>query len=104
MSSSFKLCPTHFSRGEKFFQGRLRPPWLRTCLEVKVQHYKTLSAVFHHNKKVKREHKAKFNNETLLLGSEESKCLGVTLNRTLKYLRHLESLRKKLASRVALVR
>ena len=26
MSSSFKLCPAHFSRGRKIFKRRLRPP------------------------------------------------------------------------------
>jgi len=48
--------------------------------------------------------KVNFNNETLPFCSE-SKYLGVTLDRSLTYRRHLESLRKKkLTSRVALLR
>ena len=65
---------------------------------------KTVSAVFHlNNKEAKRELKVKFNNETLPFCSE-SKYLGVTLDMSLTYPRHLETLRKKLASRVALLR
>jgi len=51
----------------------------------------------------KRELKVNFNNETLPCCSEP-KYLGVTLDRSLTYRRHLESLRKKLTSRVALLR
>jgi len=45
----------------------------------------------------------KCNNETLFFCSE-AKYLGVTLDRSLRYRQHLESLRKKLTSRVALLR
>jgi len=64
-----------------------------------------VSAAFHlNNKEAKREMKVNFNNETLPFCSE-SKYLGVTLDRSLTYRRHLESLRKKkLTSRVALLR
>jgi len=55
------------------------------------------------NKEAKREFKVKYNNETLPFCSEP-KYLGVTLDRSLRYRQHLESLRKKLTSRVALLR
>jgi len=65
---------------------------------------KTVSAVFHlNNKEAKRELKVNFNNETLPFRSEP-KYLGVTLDRSLTYRRHLESLCKKLTLRVALLR
>jgi len=55
-----------------------------------------VSAVFHlNNKEAKRDLKVNFNNETLPLCSEP-KYLGVMLDRSLTYRRHLESLRKKL--------
>jgi len=56
-----------------------------------------------HNKEAKRELKVDFNNETLPLRSEP-KYIGITLDRSLTYRRHLESLRKKLTSRVVLLR
>jgi len=63
-----------------------------------------MSAAFHlNNKEAKRELKVNFNNETLPFCSEP-KDLGVTLDRSLTYRRHLESLRKKLTSRIALLR
>jgi len=65
---------------------------------------KTVSAVFHlNNKEAKRELKVNFSNETLPFFSEP-KYFGVTLDRSLTYRRHLESLRKKLTPRVALLR
>jgi len=45
-------------------------------------------------KEVKCESKVNFSDETLLFCSEP-KCLGVTLDRSLTYRRHLEPLRKK---------
>ena len=72
--------------------------------KLKLSTTKTVSAVFHpNNKEAKRELKVNFNNETLPFCSE-SKYLGVTLDRSLTYRRHLESLCKKLTSRVALLR
>ena len=72
--------------------------------QFKAQHCKTLSAVFHlNNKEAKRELKVNRNNETLPFCSE-FKYLGVTLVRTLTYLRYLESLRKKLTLSVAFLR
>ena len=70
--------------------------------KLKLSTTKTVSAVFHLNiKEAKRELKDNFNNETLPFCSEP-KYIGVTLDRSLTYRRHLESLRKKLTSRVAL--
>jgi len=72
--------------------------------KLKLSTTKTVSAAFHlNNKEAKRELKVNFNNETLPFCSEP-KYLGVTLDRSLTYHRHLESLRKKLTSRVALLR
>jgi len=63
-----------------------------------------VSAALHlNNKEAKREIEVIFNNKTLPFCSEP-KCLGVTLDRSLTYCRHLESLRKKLTSHVALLR
>ena len=56
----------------------------------------TVSAVFNlSNQEAKRELKVSLNNETLPFCSEP-KYLGVTLDRSFTYRRHLESLRKKL--------
>jgi len=65
---------------------------------------KVVSAVFHlNNKEAKCKLKVNFNNETLPFFSEP-KYLEETLDRSLAYRRHLESLRKKLTSRVAVLR
>ena len=73
-------------------------------MEAKLSTTKTVSAVFHlNNKEAERELKVNFNNETQPFYSEP-KYLGVTLDRSLTYHRHLESLRKKLTSRIALLR
>jgi len=72
--------------------------------KLKLSTTKTVSAVFHlNNKEAKREVKVNFNTKTLPFCSEP-KYLGVTLDRSLTYHRHLESLRKKLTSCVALLR
>ena len=63
-----------------------------------------MSAVFHlNNKEAIRELKVNYNNKTLLLCSEP-KYLGVTLEKSLTYRQHLESLRKNLISHVELLR
>jgi len=73
-------------------------------LKLKLSTTKTVSAVFHLNdKEAKRELKVNFNYKTLPFCSEP-KYLGVTLDRSLMYRPHLESLRKKLISCVALLR
>ena len=72
--------------------------------KLKLSTPKMVSAAFHLNsKEAKRELKVKYNNEILPF-CFEPKYLGVTLDRSLTYRRHLESLRKKLTSRVALLR
>jgi len=72
--------------------------------KLKLSTTKTVSAVFHLNKKeAKRELKANYNNEILPICSEPE-YLEVTLDRSLTFCRHLESLREKLTSRVALLR
>jgi len=72
--------------------------------KLKLNITKTVSAAFHlNNKEAKRDLKVNFNNETLPFRSEP-KYIEVKLNRSLTYRRHLESLRKKLTSRVALLR
>jgi len=78
------------------FRGKCS--WIPPDLEAKTQHYKTASAAFYLNiKEARRELKVKYNNEIL----PWPKYLGVTLDRSLTYRRHLESLRRKLTSRVA---
>jgi len=64
--------------------------------KLKLSTTKKASAVFHHNNK-----KANFNKETLPFS--EPKYLRVALDRSLTYCRHLESLHKKLTSRIALL-
>ena len=65
---------------------------------------KTMSAAFHlNNKEAKRELNVNYSNETLPFCPKPI-YLGIKLNRTLTYRRHFESLRKKLTSRVALLR
>jgi len=72
--------------------------------KLKLSTTKTVSAVFHvNNKEAELELKVNFNNKTLPFCSKP-KYLGVVLDRSLMYHRHLESLCKKLTSRVALLR
>jgi len=72
--------------------------------KLKFSTTKTVSAAFHlNNKEAKCELKVIYNNETLPFCSEP-KHLGVTLDRSLTYRQHFESLRKKLTSHVALLR
>jgi len=72
--------------------------------KIKLSSTKTVSAAFHlNNKEAKRDLKINLNNETLPFCSEP-KYLEVTLEWSLTYRRHLESLRKKMTSRVALLR
>ena len=72
-----------------------------TSRKARAQHYETVLAAFH-LKEAKRELKVKYKNETLSVCSE-TKYLGATLDRSLTYCRHLESLPKKLTTRVALL-
>jgi len=77
--------------------------YLQTWM-LKLSTTKMVSAAFYlNNKEAKCELKVKYNNETLAFCSKP-KYLGVTLDRSLTCRRHLEPLRKKLTSRVALLR
>ena len=72
--------------------------------KLKLSTTTTVSAVFHlNNKEAKRELKVNFNNKPPPFCSEP-KYPGVTLDRSITYHRHLESLCKKLTSRIALLR
>jgi len=72
--------------------------------KLKLSTTKTVSAAFHlNNKEAKRELKVSCNNEILPF-FPEPKYLWIKLDRSLTYRRHLESHRKKLTSRVLLVR
>ena len=65
---------------------------------------KTVSAAFHlYNQEAQREIDINIDGEHLPYCAEPT-YLGVTLDRSLTYRRHLESLRKKLSTRVALLR
>jgi len=65
---------------------------------------KAVLAAFHlNNKEAKRELEVNFNKETLPFCSKPTQ-LGVNLDRTLTYRRHVKSFRKNLTSRIALLR
>jgi len=73
-------------------------------LEAKAQHYKIGVDKFNLNsKEAKRELNINHSNETLLFCSEPEH-LGVNFDRSLTYRRHLQALRIKLTSRVALLK
>ena len=78
---------------------------LQTYLQkwrLKLSETKTVSSVFHlTNRKAKRELSVELNGKPLPF-SNTPKYLGITLDRSLTYRRHLESLRKKL--RASLIR
>ena len=71
---------------------------------LKLSHAKTMTAAFHlHNQEPKRELKVKNNGKILPFCPVPTYC-GVKLDRALTYRHHLEALRKKLSTRVLLVR
>ena len=71
---------------------------------LKLSVAKTVSSAFHlNNREAKRELRVYLDGTPLPFHAEPT-YLGVTLDRSLTYRRHLESLRKKLTSRVALMR
>ena len=77
--------------------------YIRTW-RLKLSHTKTVTAVFHlNNSKVKRELKV-YNNGRLLPFCPDPTYLGVKLDRLLTFRHHLVALRKKLSSRVTLLR
>ena len=71
--------------------------------KLKLSTTKTVTAAFHHHKEATRQPKAAAEG-CILLFSAEPIYLGVKLDRSLTYRRHLESLRKKLTTRVGLLR
>ena len=71
---------------------------------LKLGHTKTVTAAFHlNNRKAKRELKV-YNNDRLLPFCPTPTYLGVKLDRSLTFCHHLVALRKKLSSRVTLLR
>ena len=71
---------------------------------LKLSHTQTVTAAFHLNsKEAKRELKI-YNNGRLLLFCATPAYLGVKLDRSLTFCHHLVALRKKLSSRVTLLR
>ena len=71
---------------------------------LKLSHAKTVTAAFHlHNREAKHELKVKSNGKILPFYPVPI-YLGVKLDRTLTYRHHLETLRKKLFTRVSLLR
>ena len=80
---------------------------LQTYLQkwrLKLSETKIVSSVFHlTNREAKRELSVELNGK-LLPFSDTPKYLGITLDRSLTYRGHQESLRKKLGTRVSLIR
>ena len=71
---------------------------------LKLSHTKTVTAAFHlNNREAKRELKV-YNNNRLLPFCPTPTYLGVKLDRSLTFRHHLMALRKKLSSRVTLLR
>ena len=71
---------------------------------LKLSHTKTVTTAFHlNNREAKRELKV-YNNSRLLPFCPTPTYLGVKLNRSLTFRHHLVALRKKLSSRVTLLR
>ena len=71
---------------------------------LKLSHTKTVTAAFHlNNREAKRELKV-YNNSRLLPFCPTPTYLGVKLDRSLTFRHHLVALRKKLSSRVTLLR
>ena len=71
---------------------------------LKLSHIKTVTAAFHlNNREAKRELKV-YNNGRLLPFCPTPSYLGVKLDRSFTFRHHLVALRKKLSSRVTLLR
>ena len=75
-----------------------------TTLSALLQNTKTVTAAFHlNNREAKRELNV-YNNGNLFPPCPVPTCLGVKLDRPLTFCHHLEALRKKLSTRVELLR
>ena len=103
------LALLHFSGNWKNLEGTLSQhlstlsAYLQTW-RLKLSHTKTVTAAFHLNyRKAKRELKV-YNNGRLLPFCPTPTYLGVKLDRSLTFRHHLVALRKKLSSRVTLLR
>ena len=71
---------------------------------LKLSHTKTVTAAFHlNNREAKRELKV-YNNDRLLPFCPTPTYLGLKLARSLRFCHHLVALRKKLSSRITLLR
>ena len=99
----------HFSRYWKDLEGTLTQDmsklsaYLQTW-RLELSHTKTVTAAFHlNNREAKCELKV-YNNDRLLLFFPTPTYLGVKLDRSLTFRHHLVALRKKLSSRVTLLR
>ena len=85
-------------------QGMATPQTYLQKWRLELSETKTVSSVFPlTNREAKRELSVELNGK-LLPFSNTPKHLGITLDRSLTYRRHLESLRKKLSTRVSLIR
>ena len=103
------LALLHFSGNWKDLEGTLTKNMstLSTYLQtwrLKLSHIKTVTAAFHlNNQEAKRELKV-YNKDRLLPFSPTPTYLGVKLDRSLTFRRHLVALPKNLSSRVTLLR
>ena len=103
------LALLHFSGNWKDLEGTLSQDistlsaYLQTS-RLKLSHTKTVTEAFHlNNQEAKRELKV-YNNDRLLPFCPTPTYLGVKLDRSLTFRHHLVALRKKLSSRVLLLR
>ena len=99
----------HTSKDWKTLEGTLSQDmttlsaYLQTW-RLKLSHTKTVTTAFHlNNREAKRELKI-FNNGKLLPYCPTPTYRGVELDRSLTFRHHLEALRKKLSTRVTLLR
>ena len=103
------LALLHFSGNWKHLEGTLNQDMstLSAYLQswrLKLSHTKTVTAAFHlNNREAKRELKV-YNNGRLLPFCPTPTYLGVKLERSLTFCHQLVALRKKLSSRVTLLR
>ena len=103
------LALLHSSGNWKDLEGTLSQDmstlsWYLQTLRLKLSHTKTVTAAFHlNNREAKRELKV-YNNGRLLPFCPTSTYFGVKLDRSLTFRHHLVALRKKLSSRVTLLR
>ena len=109
ISTKFNLALLHFSGNWKDLKGTLSQKmstlsaYLQTW-RLKLSHTKTVTAAFHlNNREAKRELKI-YNNDRLLPLCPTPTYLGVKLDKSLTFRHHLMALRKKLSSRITLLR